>query len=61
MSEWKRSTFCESAACIEVKNVPTGVVIRSSRFVQMKLGFTTAEWESFLAGVKNNEFDLDEL
>ena len=57
-AEWVRSSFCGgNGSCVEVAAVPSRVVIRTTRFTQMHLGFTREEWETFVQGVKAGEFD----
>jgi Domain of unknown function (DUF397) len=57
MSGWVRSSFCAgNGSCIEVRHLPIGVFMRSTRLLQM-MGFTPDEWGAFVAGVKAGEFD----
>lgn len=48
-------------SCVEVAPLPDGYV--AVRHSQVPFGrailFTNAEWTSFIAGVKQNEFDFD--
>ena len=51
----------EPDSCVEVDPAPDGVsvVVRSSRSADIsELLFTRTEWEAFLRGVKDGEFDL---
>lgn len=44
--------------CVGVKQTDDGVLVRSTKDPQKKtLSFTKDEWEAFVAGVKNGEFD----
>jgi hypothetical protein len=55
---WRKSTFSESGACVEVAFVAQGILVRQSRDPSgPALTFTHAEWLAFLAGVRNDEFD----
>lgn len=46
--------------CVETAKLPEGgVAVRNSRFPQAAhLYFTADEWQAFISGVKNGEFDL---
>ncbi|MBI4942676.1 MAG: DUF397 domain-containing protein [Actinobacteria bacterium] len=58
-AHWKRSTFCGDSACVEVAAGPGGVAVRDSkRPDSAPLTFTTPEWQAFVLGVKNGEFDV---
>lgn len=50
--------------CVQVADLPDDVIgVRNSRHVEAEgpiLMFTRGEWEAFVAGVKNGEFDLGE-
>jgi Domain of unknown function (DUF397) len=56
---WHKSTHSGYNGCVEVAFVNGHVVIRNSK---MKHGpfltFTLTEWENFLCGVVDGEFDL---
>ena len=58
-SGWRRSSFCSNGACVEVAFVDGNIAVRDSKdstgSVQL---YTADEWQSFVAGVKNGEFDL---
>ncbi len=59
---WSRSSACEANACVEVAVTDTTVRVRESahgRYGQT-LRFTHDEWRTFVAGVKNGEFDVDD-
>lgn len=57
---WKASEACEAGSCIEVcGDVHDQVLVRDSKNPDAGyLTFTRDEWLAFLAGVRNNEFDL---
>lgn len=45
--------------CVEVANCDCGVQVRDSKDQQGPvLSFTHAEWDAFLAGARDGEFDL---
>lgn len=57
---WRKASISNSqGACVEVARTPDGrVAMRNSRHPEGPvLIYTPAEWEAFLAGVKDNEFD----
>lgn len=65
--EWKKSTYCrfDSPQCVEVNGLDTSQVeVRDSKLKQddpfgyMDLNFTREEWQAFIDGVKQGEFDL---
>lgn len=60
VGDWVRSSFCDSGTCLEVKNEDGYFHVRSNvnGATSPALAFTPAEWEAFIAGVKNGEFDL---
>jgi hypothetical protein len=63
--EWTKSSFSNGSGgnnCVEVRAVAgggRGVYVRHSNWPEgLPLDFTRAEWEAFVRGVKNGEFDL---
>ncbi|GLY19269.1 DUF397 domain-containing protein [Kineosporia rhizophila] len=57
-SPWRRAMACTSASCVEVKFVGEGVQVRDSKDIPGPiLSFTKDEWNTFVAGVKNSEFE----
>jgi hypothetical protein len=60
-NHWTKSSFSfANGDCVEVASLPDGtVVVRDSKDpAGPALGFTPAEWEAFLGGVRNGEFDV---
>lgn len=58
MSEFFRSSFCGSGACVEVAHSGGDVLVRDSKHPgQPPLVFNREEWTAFLAGVRAGEFD----
>jgi hypothetical protein len=57
--EYKISTFCNFGDCVEVGQLPGGSMsVRDTKDPERRsLVFTTDEWDAFVKGVKNGEFD----
>ncbi|WP_068922177.1 DUF397 domain-containing protein [Planobispora rosea] len=58
---WRKSSYSASLGnCVEVAALPGGQIgVRDSKAPEAAaLVFTPAEWEAFIAGVKDGEFDL---
>jgi hypothetical protein len=58
--EYKISTFCNFGDCVEVGQLPGGSVsVRDTKDRERtaSLVFTHDEWDAFVKGVKNGEFD----
>jgi Domain of unknown function (DUF397) len=57
--EWRKSTASGSQGCVEVALRDDSVLVRDSKLPHGdRLRFSHAEWNAFLAGVRNGEFDL---
>jgi hypothetical protein len=57
--EFSTSSFSGGGNCVQVGRRPDHVVVRDSKdSSRSPLIFSHAEWVAFIAGVKNNEFDL---
>jgi hypothetical protein len=55
---FRKSSFSQTAACIEVAFDGDAVLIRNSRDLPSgTLQFTQIEWEAFVSGVSNGEFE----
>ena len=56
---FKSSLSFSSGNCVEVADMPGGTIgLRNSRHATGPvLQFTPGEWQAFLAGVRNGEFD----
>jgi hypothetical protein len=56
---FKTSSFCSVGGCVEVGVHSDGKVrLRDSKIVNSAvLEFTSEEWDAFVLGVKNGEFD----
>ena len=58
---WRKSTASGGGNCVEVSFAGAAVVMRNSRNPEGSvLRFTLSEWEAFLAGVRDGEFDPDQ-
>jgi hypothetical protein len=58
VTEFRISSFCSGGDCVEVGQVPHGVVtVRDTKDRGRELVFSNEEWAAFVAGVKNGEFD----
>ena len=55
--QWKKSSYCNTGACVEVALTADGALVRDSKNPHVApLAFTTEEWSAFLQGVLANEF-----
>ena len=57
---FKKSSFCHTEkCCVEVAQDGLGnVLVRHTDDAEKTLRFTPKEWEAFVQGVKQNEFDV---
>lgn len=58
---WKRSSFCESGACIEVEFFDDKIFLWNNTEPIYKIAATREEWSAFVAGIKAGQFDPPEL
>ena len=57
--EWFKSSRSGSEGCVEIAFVHGGVAVRDSKDRGGSiLLFTPAEWEAFIGGVRNGEFEI---
>ena len=57
---WHASSLCGTDACVEVAISDNRAFVRSSKNTASGyLVFDAPEWTAFLAGVRNDEFDID--
>lgn len=59
--KWIKSSYCrtDTPMCVEVYGLNSDfVAVRDSKDKFLVLTFTREEWQTFLDGVKNGEFDL---
>jgi hypothetical protein len=58
-AEFRKSRFSQSNGCVEVAIQDDGVAVRDSKHRNgAVLEFSHSEWEAFLRGVGEGEFDL---
>jgi hypothetical protein len=56
---WRKSTLSHTNGCVEVRILDSWVEVRDSTDRHGPvLFFSLAEWQCFLDGVRNDEFDL---
>jgi hypothetical protein len=56
---WRTSTYSAGNGCVEVAFVDGKVGVRDSKDREgPALVFTASEWEAFLAGARDGEFEL---
>lgn len=60
LGEWRKSSFSgQQTNCVEFRRVEDGVEVRNSQRPDAGIiHYTDSEWQAFIAGVKNGEFDL---
>jgi hypothetical protein len=59
---WRKSSFCGGGACVEVGFIDGNIAVRDSKSPARPPHLYTAdEWQEFVAGVKNGEFDLNSI
>ncbi|WP_322752383.1 DUF397 domain-containing protein [Frankia sp. Cas3] len=59
-ADWRKSSYSNGAGgmCVEVAVADEGVFVRDSKNPSGPvLAFTGGEWEAFLAGARDGEFD----
>lgn len=54
--QWRRSSRCETGACVEVARINGMIAIRDSKDAAILI-FSPDEWSAFVAGVRDGEFD----
>jgi hypothetical protein len=60
MSEfWRRSSFCQDGSCVVVKRMGGFVQFGSDEDGLDYVYVTIEEWNDFVKGVKNGEFDFE--
>lgn len=57
---WRRSSRCDSSACVEVANLGGDIVaIRDSKDPNGPiLRLTQGEWSAFVKGIRHGDFDI---
>ncbi|HEU0238116.1 MAG TPA: DUF397 domain-containing protein [Micromonosporaceae bacterium] len=55
---WRKSSQSQSGSCVEVAFVDGAIAVRDSKDLSgPTLVYTPDEWEAFIGGVKDGEFD----
>lgn len=55
---WRKAAACGAGQCVEVAPSDAGVVVRDSKDpAGPVLRYTLGEWNAFLEGVRNGDFD----
>ncbi|THJ75724.1 DUF397 domain-containing protein [Candidatus Frankia alpina] len=57
---WRKSSYSNGAGgmCVEVAPLSEGIAVRDSKNPRgPMLAFSAAEWDAFLAGARDGEFD----
>ncbi|HEV2639403.1 MAG TPA: DUF397 domain-containing protein [Actinocrinis sp.] len=57
---WRKASYSNTQGgnCVEVADLPDGMAVRDSKDPDgPTLQFTLAEWQAFVAGIKDGEFD----
>lgn len=58
---YRKSTFSDrgpSERCVEVAIMKEKIMVRNTRDKSVALEFTPDEWDAFIKGVKQSEFDI---
>lgn len=62
--DWRRTSFCNNGSCVEVAYLDDDdqVAVRDSKDHDgPMLIFTATEWDGFLSGVRDGQFDRHKL
>lgn len=60
--DWKKSSLSASGNCVEVARTSEGFAMRNSREPGGPvLNFTVDEWDAFIGGVHNGEFNRNSV
>jgi hypothetical protein len=55
---WRKSTYSDADHCVEVADVPGGVLVRDTKDrTRVPVRYTVEVWNSFVQGVKAGELD----
>lgn len=59
-AEWRKSSHSANGACVEIAFIGRQVAVRDSKAREgVALIFSFEEWEAFIRGARDGEFDLD--
>ena len=56
-SEWFKSSFCQTSACVEVRREGGFIAIRNSKSPAEVLRYSAEEWAAFTDGLRDGEFN----
>jgi hypothetical protein len=54
---WRKSSRCDSNACVEVAQLDAGVAVRNNTRPEIQLVFDGASWHGLLHGLRDGRFD----
>lgn len=59
-TQWRKSSYCSNATCVEVARVKDNYLIRDSKSPAIApLSFTAEEWTAFVRGVNEGQFAFE--
>ncbi|MGX6604306.1 DUF397 domain-containing protein [Micromonosporaceae bacterium Da 78-11] len=57
--QWRKSQQCGSSSCVEVATADDQFFVRDSKNPEVEpLSFSRSEWQAFVTGVREGDFDL---
>jgi hypothetical protein len=56
-SAWRKASFCQGGECVEAARWNGMIVLRDSGEPRGHVRYTTEEWQTFVRGIKDGEFD----
>ena len=57
--DWRKSTYCDTSACVEVRTRDGMIEVRDSKNPENSvLRFTSTEWLTFVRGAEDGKFDV---
>ena len=57
-----KSSFCNCNGCVEVGSMAGSILVRDTKSPNSSPQvYSVSEWQQFLDGVKNGEFEIDRL
>jgi len=62
LATWRKSTASASTNCVEVSALGNSILVRNTKDRSgPTVAFTTEEWNAFIIGVRDGEFDVPVL
>lgn len=55
---FRKSSYSGAASCVGVSIQADGVVVVNTKELGATVNFTILEWDAFLKGVRNGEFEI---